>query len=76
LIAAIIGINIPKKIGTNIMIGKSESLEGEFELEPRSRNPIIKKIKKTTTPINNKNTAIKTRTFLSNLYQQPVTKLN
>lgn len=54
------------------MIGKSESLEGEFELEPRSRNPIIKKIKKTITPINNKNTAINTRTVLSKLNPQTI----
>lgn len=75
LIAAIIGIITPKKIGTKIIIGNSESSEEEGELEPLSKNPIRNKINKTT-PINNKNTPIRIRVVLSNLNQQPVNETN
>lgn len=56
-------------MGTNIIIGKTESLEVEFEPEPLSRNPITKKISKTTTPINNKSILIRIRRVLSKFNQ-------
>jgi hypothetical protein len=60
-------------MGTKIIIGKSESFEGDGELEPLRRNPIKNKINRTT-PINKRNTPIKRRTVLSNYNHKPAKK--
>lgn len=51
-------------MGTKIIIGNSESLEEDGELEPLRRNPIKNNINRTT-PINNKNITINRRIVLS-----------
>lgn len=67
LIAAMIGMKTPKKMGTNMIIGKSESLDGELVPDPPSCNPINNRMN-TTTPINNKNTPVIIWTVLANCF--------